>query len=142
MLYIAICTILAIARLQWRLILEQNLPNKCNCNIWFSKTEKWEEWYSLLVPFLYFVWSSNEHQIMVQNLFVVLVYCDFAVILAHQKLCKERKHIAMLFNSRNEFHIYLKWWIVHMTPESNVEAGRKCLSAFWCQNFKILLSDF
>ena len=41
--------------------------------------------------FLYFVWSSNKHQLMVQNLFKVLVYCDFAVILAHQKLCKEKK---------------------------------------------------
>ena len=37
------------------------------------------------------VWSSNEHQRMVQNLFVVLVYCNFAVILVHQMLCKERK---------------------------------------------------
>ena len=65
------------------------------------------------------VWSSNEHQRMVQNLFVVLVYCDFAVILVHQMLCKEKKNrIAMLFNSWNKFLFYPKWGIVHIRRQN------------------------
>ena len=40
-------------------------------------------------------------QAMVQNLFIALIYCDFPVILVHQKLYKEKKQIEMLFNSPN-----------------------------------------
>ena len=96
---------------------------KGSCSIWFSKTEKWEDWYSLLVPFIYFVWSSNEHQMMVQNLFAVLVYCDFAVILVHQKPVKKENGIALLFNSQNEVHFYPKWGIVHKWRQNATGKG-------------------
>ena len=58
----------------------------------------------------------------------VLVFCDFGVILAHRKLCKNMKQ------SWNEFHFYPKLGIIHIWHQ---KAKKKRQKKFEC----ILVSE-
>ena len=79
---------IAIPHLQRRLILERHLRKiRQLLDLNDRKMRRMILTACSISLFLYFERASDNGS----KLFVVLVYCDFAVILVHKNLCKERK---------------------------------------------------